>query len=199
MLPYKRNLDDRPVFDGWTGPPWFDGGMTRYAVLLRGINVGRRKVAMADLREVAEAAGFKDVRTHLNSGNLIIGSDHDAEKVRKLLEPAIAERFGFEVPVVVRTVDQLRAVLDANPFPDADPSRLIINFCATTPPADVLDRMARLATDAEPVAVVGEEVVVDFRDGIGRSKLAGAGDKVIGVTATGRNLRTVQKLVELLS
>lgn len=173
--------------------------MTRYVALLRGINVGNRKVAMAELREVATTAGFNDVRTHLNSGNLIVASRRGAASVRQILEPAIAERFGFQVPVVIRTADQLRAVLAANPFEGANPSRLLINFCLTTPPAEALDRMMALATDQELVSIQGDEVFVDYRGGLGRSKLAAAGDRPIGVTATGRNLRTVQKLLELMT
>ena len=172
--------------------------MTRYVALLRGINVGRRKVAMAELREIAEAAGFTEVRTHLNSGNLIVETDGGADSVRAALEPLINERFGIEVPVVVRSMKQLRATLAANPFDAANPSQLIIMFCAAKPPASALAKLLGLATDEETVAVHGKEIFVDYRGGLARSKLAAAGDRPTGVIATGRNVRTVQKLVELM-
>ncbi|HLT61125.1 MAG TPA: DUF1697 domain-containing protein [Microlunatus sp.] len=173
--------------------------MKRYVALLRAINVGRRKIAMAELREVAEAAGFTEVRTHLNSGNLIVATDGDAESVRTTLEPAIAERFGFDVPVIVRSADQLRAALAANPFPDADPSQLIIGFCAFIPPDGTLERMRELAGEQESVAIDGDTIYVDYAGGLARSKLAAAGDRGSGLVMTGRNLRTVQRLLELMS
>ncbi|WP_152365418.1 DUF1697 domain-containing protein [Microlunatus speluncae] len=170
--------------------------MTRYVALLRGVNLGRRKVAMAELREVAEAAGFTEVRTHLNSGNLIIESTGDADSVRTTLEPVIAERFGFEVPVVVRSAKQLRAALAANPFDAANPSQLIITFCAAKPSAAAVSKLRALASDQEELAVHGQEIFIDYRGGLARSKLGASGDP--GTIATGRNLRTVQKLVELM-
>ncbi len=170
--------------------------MTSYVALLRGINLGRRKVAMAELREISEAAGFTEVRTHLNSGNLIIETDGSAASVRTTLEPLIAERFGFEVPVVVRSAKQLKAALAANPFDAANPSQLIITFCSAAPSAAAVSKLRELATDQEELAVHGKEVFIDYRGGLARSKLAASGDT--GTIATGRNLRTVQKLVELM-
>jgi uncharacterized protein (DUF1697 family) len=197
-LSYKRNLEDsfsrRSAAS--VGSAWFDVLMTRYVALLRGINLGRRKVGMAELREVAEAAGFDGVRTHLNSGNLIIETDGDAESVRTTLEPLIAERFGFEVPIVVRSVKQLKAALEANPFDAANPSQLIITFCSAKPSAAAVAKLRDLAADHEEIAVHGKEVFIDYRGGLARSKLATSGDT--GVIATGRNLRTVQRLVELM-
>lgn len=171
--------------------------MTRYVALLRAINVGRRKVAMAELRKLAETAGMTGVRTHLNSGNLIVESDGDADSVRATLEPLIAERFGFEVPVIVRSVEQLRAALAANPFEAAVPSQMIINFCAASPPAAAVRKLRDLASEQESVAVAGDEIFIDYAGGLARSKLSASGDP--GVIATGRNLRTVRKLVELMS
>src|SRR5690606_32172355 len=139
------------------------------------------------------------VSTHINSGNLLLSSPGRAAAVVGALEAAIEERFGFAVPVIVRTETQLRAVLEVNPYPDGDPSRVTIAFLAEEPAPDALDRIAAVATAAERFARVGEEVVVEFGDGQARSKLAAQLPRLLGVEATVRNLRTVRSLVEMLA
>src|SRR3954447_20855956 len=95
--------------------------MATWVALLRAINVGGRKVPMAELRTLCEELGLTDVRTYIASGNVVLRSPlRSAGKVRALLEPALEERFGFPVVVVVRTPEQLRAVVDVLPFDDPD-------------------------------------------------------------------------------
>ncbi len=172
--------------------------MTRYVALLRGINVGTAKrVAMPALREVATGLGYADVATHLSSGNLLVTTDENAPTVRSRLEQGIEDTFGLHADVVVRTAEQLTQAVEANPFPDGDPSRVTVAFLAAPPAADAEDKLAALATADEPYLFAGLEVYVEYGHGQAKSKLAAKFAAQLGVSATVRNLRTVTKLVEL--
>lgn len=172
--------------------------MTCYVALLRGINVGRAKrVAMPALRQLASSLGYADVATHISSGNLLLTSDEGATTVRSRLEEGIEATFGLHADVVVRTAQQLAQALDANPFPDGDPSRVTVAFLAGPPDAAAEDKVAALATADEPYLFAGLEVYVEYGHGQAMSKLAAKFAALPGVSATVRNLRTVTKLVEL--
>lgn len=172
--------------------------MPRMVALLRGINVGGNKlVPMAALRALLERLGHRNVATLLQSGNAVFDSKERSEaRLVKQLEAAIADDFGFEVGVVVRTRDELAAVIDANPLPEAEaaPSQFLIVFLAAPPKLD-LDAKA-FAPDVARVA--GREIYAWFPRGIRDSKLATTllGNR-LGVTATARNWSTVTKLLRL--
>lgn len=173
--------------------------MPRYVALLRGINVGgRRKVAMADLRALATELGWKSVSSHLNSGNLLFTADSEPGELSTLLERGIADRFGFEVPVVIRDVDQLRSALNRNPFAAGDPKQVQFAFLASKPGEQARDRLAAVASAVEQWNLADDILFVDYGEGLARSKLAAGLDRVLGVIATSRNLRTVQALAERL-
>src|SRR3712207_6281217 len=110
--------------------------MTRYAVLLRGINVGRAKrIGMADLRALLTDAGFTDVATLLQSGNVVLDSDLPADEVARRVERAITERFDMDVAAVVRTREEVHAVVALDPLGDVagDGSRYVVAFMAEPP------------------------------------------------------------------
>lgn len=172
--------------------------MTTLLALLRGVNLGsQRTVSMPLLRTTVAELGFTDVRTHLNSGNLILSSDRSAGEVRVLVEAAVLERFGHPVDVAVRTAAELRAVVGANPFPDGDPARVTVAFLVGAPPAGVSDRLAAVAAEGEAYLVLDREIYVYYAHGLGRSRLAARFSAVVQTSATVRNLRTVRRLVEL--
>ncbi|WP_375425157.1 DUF1697 domain-containing protein [uncultured Friedmanniella sp.] len=174
--------------------------MTRYVALLRGINVGTAKrVAMPALRTMASERGYEQVSTHLNSGNLLLVADEDAETVRSRLEQGIEDTFGLHADVVVRTAEQLSAVVAANPFPGGDPSRVTVAFLAGPATDGAQERVAALAATDEPYRFSGLEVWVEYGHGQANSKLAVKFAALLGVTATVRNLRTATTLVELVS
>lgn len=174
------------------------GAMTTYAALLRGINLGpTRRVAMPALRELAAGLGYGAVRTHLNSGNLVLTSDQTPEEVRRALEEGIEQAFGLHADVVVRTAEQLVEVVRANPWPDGDPARVTVAFLAAPAPSGVEERLAAQAAPDEPFLVAGLEVYVHYGHGQADSKLAAKFADVLGVSATVRNLRTTAKLAEL--
>ena len=148
--------------------------MTRYALLLRGINVGAStKVSMPRLRELAEGLGWTDVSTYINSGNLFADCGCASRaQVEKALEAALEEDLGRRVAVVARTRAQLQRVVDRNPFPDAEPRYLHVVFLDGAPSAAGRKAFdAELARHPERGHVVGTEAYVDYVNGAGRSKL----------------------------
>jgi uncharacterized protein (DUF1697 family) len=168
--------------------------MPRQIALLRGINVGgNKRVEMARLRALMEELGHRDVRTYVNSGNVVFSGRPRSERQ---LEAALAETFGFDVPVVLRSRDELADIVRANPLREiaTDPAKHLVVFCA-----------ADAATDLDPAdfapetfRVRGREVYLWAPGGIGTSPLAKAlANKSLGDKSTARNWRTVEKLLEL--
>jgi uncharacterized protein (DUF1697 family) len=175
--------------------------VARHIVLLRGINLGsRNRVAMGDLREALEEAGFEDVRTHLQSGNVVLTSSAKPESVARKCEKVIEERFGLEIPVVVRSRAQLAAVVKRNPLQKVatEPKRYQVSFLSAKLPAKVLRELKEAAEPDEEVVAIGREVYAWHPKTIARSKLwAKLAGKDLGVAATARNWATVEALLEL--
>ncbi|MEU3772795.1 DUF1697 domain-containing protein [Streptomyces sp. NPDC032472] len=178
---------------------------TMYAALLRGINVGgKKKVPMAELREVLEGLGHGAVRTYVQSGNAVFGApaERGAEALARELEQAIEARFGFAVACLVVDGAFLRAVVEACPFPagELEGRQLHVTFLSEQPDPS---RFARIeAGDFLPEEFrVGDRVLYLYApDGLGRSKLAEALYRpavLKGIDATTRNWNTVVKLVEM--
>jgi uncharacterized protein (DUF1697 family) len=175
--------------------------MQRRIALLRGINVGRNKrIAMPALRELFDDAGFEDVRTYVQSGNVVLSTDAPPEKLELECERRIAERFGFDVDVIVRTRDQLAEVVERNPLGEvaANPKRYQVSFLRSELDPEHADQLAALATESERFVAIGRELYAWHPDGIGRSRLwAKLGGTGLGVTATARNWTTVTTLLEM--
>ena len=175
--------------------------MATYVVLLRGINLGRRnRIAMPELRGALEDAGFEKVRSHLQSGNVVLESGAKAASVARKCERVVGDRFGLEVPVVVRTRAELAAVVKRNPLGKVatEPKRYQVSFLSAKLPAKVVRELETLAAPGERVVALGREVYAWHPKTIARSKLWAklAGDS-LGVTATSRNWVTVEALLEL--
>ncbi|MBB1241974.1 DUF1697 domain-containing protein [Streptomyces durbertensis] len=175
--------------------------VTAYAALLRGVNVGgHRKVPMADLREVAAGLGWRDVRTYLASGNLVFTTDTaPTSELAAMLEAALAARFGFPVPCLVRTGAELAATVKRRPFPAADeqPTRVLVYFLDSPPDGERLAALDASAFGDEEFRVLGREVHAWYPDGQGRSRLADALSKALGDRVhTSRNWRTVTTLAQ---
>jgi uncharacterized protein (DUF1697 family) len=164
--------------------------------LLRGINLANRhRVAMADLRELLEDAGFENVKTHLQSGNVLLDSTDKPAAVEKAIETALGKRYDFEIRVIVRTAAQLKKVVEADPLGKVatDPKLYLVAFLDGKPktpdPADI---------EPEQYVVKGSEIYLWCPNGFQDSKLRKAlTDKKLGVTVTTRNWRTVTKLNDL--
>ncbi|MFG3042135.1 DUF1697 domain-containing protein [Streptomyces sp. NPDC048330] len=176
-----------------------------YAALLRGINVsGHRKVPMAELRDVLEGLGHRDVRTYLQSGNAVFTTDAAAseETLTAGLEDAIESRFGFRVDCLVRGGDYLAAVADACPFPAAELEGKQLHAVYYSGPA-APERFASIDRDAylpEEFALGDRVLYLYAPDGLGRSRLGEAVSRpavVKGLVATARNWNTVLRLIEM--
>lgn len=172
--------------------------MARYVAFLRGINLGpTNKVSMPELRAMATDLGYADVATYINSGNLIFTSTKKAAALEGEISAAIKKRFGTDTDVAVRTPAQLRKILAENPYPDGSPSQVTVAFLTKAAPAGAKQRVAEMATEAEPFTFAGSEVYVYYSKGMGRSKLAEKFSSVIGVSSTVRNINTVSKVLAM--
>lgn len=175
--------------------------MTVHAVFLRGINVGKTKrIAMADLRAWLENAGFADVRTYVQSGNIVLADAASSAKVEQRVAEAIREHSGYEVAVVARTRAQLAKVVARDPFAEVadDPSRYFVAFCTSAPAAAPLRELLAADVEADLLAAEGREIYGwcpdGLQDGPAAKLLARA---KLGTDATVRNWRTVAKVLEM--
>jgi uncharacterized protein (DUF1697 family) len=175
--------------------------VARLIVLLRGINLGaRNRISMPELRETLEKAGYDDVRTYLQSGNVVLTSSASAKKVGRDCEHVIADRFGLEIDVVVRTRSELAKVVARNPLGRVakDPKRYQVSFLDAKPTAKTVRELEDVATPDEKLVSHGRELYAWHPNGVARSKLwARLAGKNLGTTATARNWTTVTKLLEL--
>lgn len=166
--------------------------MSIYVALLRAVNVGGTgKLPMAELAAMCAELGFADVRTYIASGNVVLRSDRDAAGIKAALEARLAAYAGKPVGVMVRSADEMAAVLAANPFADGPGNRVVAIFLDAAPAADALDTVSH-RTD-EQLALGAREIYVHYGEGMGQSRL-----KIpAGKDGTARNMNTVAKLVEM--
>ncbi|MBB2940776.1 uncharacterized protein (DUF1697 family) [Actinoplanes lutulentus] len=170
--------------------------MASYAVLLRGINLGKnRRIAMADLKTTLTEAGYTNVTTLLQSGNVVLGSDLPAAKLAPALEQLIEERFGFFSDVILRSRDELARVVAHNPLGDVanDGSRYFVSFAKddSAPFDGVTDGEERYVVD-------GAETYIWCPYGMRDSPLIKALGKIKTPPATMRNWNTVEKILALM-
>jgi uncharacterized protein (DUF1697 family) len=175
--------------------------MARHILLLRGINLAaRNRIAMADLRGVLEDASFDDVRTYLQSGNVVVASKAKSDDVARKTERLIAKHFGLDIAVVARSRAQLAKIVERNPLQKVakNPKRYQVSFLASKPGRDVIERVEAAAEPPEQVVAIGREIYAWHPETIARSRLWTllAGQK-LGVIATARNWTTVTSLLEL--
>lgn len=169
--------------------------------LLRGINAGKsNRIAMADLRAWLEGAGFADVRTHVQSGNVVFGTDRPIGEVAPVVSDAVRRGSGLEIPVVTRTAQELAAVVAADPHGAvaSDPQRYFVVFCSRTPADDVIAAIPHHLVGDERFAAIGRELYTWCPDGMQNSRvMRRQTDARLGVTATARNWNTVTRLHEM--
>ncbi|HXP36869.1 MAG TPA: DUF1697 domain-containing protein [Solirubrobacteraceae bacterium] len=171
-------------------------------VLLRGVNVGgRNRVPMPALREALEAAGFRNVVTYVQSGNVVLESSAKPGALAREVEAVIADAFDLDIAVVVRTRAELAKVARHDPFGElagAEEKLYQVSFCAEKPDEQAVAKVAERAVEGERVLLHGREIYAWFPHGVGRSKLAAQmGRQKLGAVVTARNWTTVKKLLEL--
>ena len=174
--------------------------MKTYAALLRGVNVGKNKLAMPDLRALLTDLGAQDVRTYLQSGNAVFGhATNDVTDLAQSIEYGLA-RLGVSSKVLLRTGSELSGVLAGNPYleRESDPTKLHVTFLAEAPAADRAQRLQAPAGETADFSIAGKEVYLHCPDGYGRTKLTiNFFESRLGTVATTRNWRTVTALTEL--
>ena len=173
-----------------------------HVALLRGINVGgKNKLPMKDLVAIVERAGCEEVRSYIQSGNLILRAKTAlAARLPELISRAIAKRFGYEVPVVTRKVGELQAVVERNPFlrRGADSNHLHVAFLATKPGAARVAELDPRRSSPDEFQVLDREIYLCCPNGVGRTRLTNQYfDSKLGTISTVRNWRTVLKLIDL--
>jgi uncharacterized protein (DUF1697 family) len=174
--------------------------MPAQIALLRGINLGsHNRIAMPALREHLSELGYGDVRTVVASGNVVLESSTKPAQLERELQATIAERFGVDTPVVVRTARQLAKVVRTNPFPDAGGKELHVLFLAEKCPAPTARALAELDLEPEAAVVAGREIYAHYVNGMQNSAMGKALGKHVKCVATDRNWNTVLKLHELAS
>lgn len=172
--------------------------MGTYVAFLRGINLGStNKISMPALRELAEGLGYTEVRTYINSGNLIFTSTKKAATLERELSAAINQSLGHRIDVCVRTPAQLKKVLADNPFPDGNPRQVTVAFLTAASGPDAKRKVAEIAKDYEPFSFAGKQIYVHYSQGIGTSKLAERFSAIVGVSSTVRNINTVTKVLAM--
>lgn len=176
--------------------------MGRMVALLRAVNVGGRKLPMAELRSHCAGLGWREVATYIQSGNVVFEADCAPAEAEAALEARIAEAYAFEAPAIVRTAAQWRDYAPACPFPEVAetaPNYLLMLVSKQPPAAGAAEAIQAKAAAGEVVAQAGDAVWIHFPNGSGTSKLTPSLiDKAIGSPATSRNYRTVVTLREML-
>lgn len=177
--------------------------MTTRVALLRGINLaGKKKVAMADLRELATTIGLTDPETYVQSGNLMFETDLDEAGTIAALEETLKARFGFEMPVISRSADEIREVAAHHPFSQLglDNRLLQVAFLDRPPQQPVGDLIEADEYEPDRFQADGREIYLAYPNGSARSKLGHALlESRLGVAVTLRNWRTVSRLAEMAS
>ncbi len=172
--------------------------------LLRGINVGgHRKIKMEALRALCESLWLTNVRTHIQSGNIVCrASGRDPNSVARQLEDAIETSSGFRPLVVARTAAELRTVIERNPFAnraDVAPDRLGVSFLASDPGEAAREQVRAMDVAPEELRIDGREMYIHFPQGMGASKLPLAAiERLLKTPGTVRNWNTVEKLMAMV-
>jgi uncharacterized protein (DUF1697 family) len=171
--------------------------------LLRGVNVGgHHKIKMDLLRALYESLGLVDVRTYIQSGNVVFRTkERNPERLSGVIADGIERSFGFRPGVVVRTASDLRGVIAGNPFagrPGIEPNKLHVSFLSGEPHSDARDKVLGIKFDPEELHIAGRELYIFFPNGMGQSKLSmPLVEKTLKTSGTARNWNTVLKLMEM--
>lgn len=178
--------------------------MTRYISILRGINVGgKRKMLMTDLKKLYGDLGFSNVVTYIQSGNVIfdLGTKESSIQIADKIEQSISHKYGFEVPVIVRTIPELQQSFKSNPFlisQGVEIERLCLTFLKSLPSEEKLKSLVGLDFHPDKFKIIDKDVFIYYSGKSRDSKLTNnLFEKKLKVSATTRNWKTVRKLVEL--
>lgn len=176
--------------------------METYIAILRGINVsGKNKIRMADLKEKLAALDFQNIRTYIQSGNVVFEYQQSAQgELKQQIEDEIFRAYGIRVPVIVLTVPELSDIVSNNPFipGNAERDKLHVTFLSEKPEQEYLDKLGQHAGSADELIVRDKTIYLYCPNGYGRTKLTNTFfEQKLKITATTRNWKTSNKLIEL--
>ena len=167
--------------------------MQTFVALLRGINVGGNNLLpMTELKSLCEEAGFKSVRTYIQSGNVIFESKIAEEKAVLKLQKALKSKLENPVSVMIRTIEELETIIVNNPFPSANPSQIGVLFLEQIVDKSIVQDFSKKET--EEIVAGNREIYIHYPNGMGQSKLKFPKSAKDG---TVRNIHTVKKLAAL--
>ena len=180
--------------------------MAIYLSLLRGINIGgHKKIKMSELKVLYESLGFGQVTTYIQSGNVLFSAQtNETDDILSLrISEAIEDRFGFDVPVVIRTKEEMQKIVAQNPFSEeaeATPDKLVVMFLGSMPDTATLEKIQAKIDDNSRFAFIGNTLYFFYPDGYGQTKWhSNFFEKQLRTTVTARNWATTCKLAKLLS
>ena len=171
--------------------------------MLRGVNLGlHNRIKMDDLRALYESLKLENPRSYVQSGNVLFRSkEKNGPQLAKKIQAAIQKKFGCCPDVILRTPDEMRKTIAANPFPErtkAEPAKVLVTFLASEPPREAEANLEKLKRFPEELHLKGRELYIYFPNGAGRSKLPwSAVDKLLKVTGTARNWNSVEAMLAL--
>jgi uncharacterized protein (DUF1697 family) len=175
--------------------------MTVYVAMLRGVNVGGNILKMEWLRGACEEIGLRDVRTYVQSGNIVFTSPWAAAKLARTLKPTIDAQTRLPVTVVIRDAAEMAGIVAGNPFvkqKGVDVAKLHVTLLEKVPVKPALDRLSALAGSRDEFRMAGSEIYLHCPINYGETKLSNTAiEKVFGVGATTRNWKTVTTLHEM--
>ena len=173
--------------------------MHTWVALLRGINVGgHNRLPMRGLADIFAAAGSTNVKTYIQSGNVVFSADiRSTKRFGDAIGDAIAAEFGFHPAIHFLTAQALYGAIADNPYPEAAARSLHLFFLEAAPAKMQLQELARLAIASESFTVIASHLYLHAPEGIGRSRLAKGVDRALAMSATARNWRTATRLAEM--
>jgi uncharacterized protein (DUF1697 family) len=176
--------------------------MPVYISMLRGVNVGgHNKIKMDALRDLCASLQLENACTYVQSGNVIFRTkENNSAKLAKKIRDAIEKKFGFRPEVILRTTDEVKKALAANPFAkrNLEPAKILVTFLASEPTVETQPVLDSLKKHPEELHLKGRELYIYFPNGAGKSKLPWSQvEKLFKVSGTARNLNSVTKMLEM--
>jgi len=176
--------------------------MAAVVSMLRGVNLGKRRMKMEQLRALYERLGLRGAETYVQSGNVVFRStERSLVKLGKKIEDAVAQEFGFSSTVILRTASEMRDVVSRNPFDgreEVHPGKLLVWFLGSDPGEEARIKVRAVPAEPEELHIDGREIYSYFPNGMARPKLSMAAcERALKIPGTGRNWNTVVKLLEM--
>lgn len=167
--------------------------MQTYIILFRGVNVGGKNlVPMKELAAVLDESNYQNIKTYIQSGNVVLQSQIEPNDIASLVQ----ERFGFEPLVYVLEESEFSAAVEKNPYRSPNGKDIHFYFCNDIPKLDTV-KLQKYKSESEEYHLDAKVFYLFAPEGIGRSKLVANLESCLGVVGTGRNLNTINKLLQM--